>query len=225
MLVFSSKFPAFLQKTTSAMHAKASQVGNIRKVLLIERLASDKRMDAVWTELTKRERSNHKPTTRFFRRAIPPAKAPAMPAELAQAKALEELFYLIVIEVERSRDLSTDPVPGVADLLLQEAGRLQCDKSSRSKSGARQLSRAAKVISSARKANPAREVALGLAAYFEERFGDLTYRITAADPMYGITATIVTVALEVNVTKAMVRNWYATSVLKGGQNDQLVAHS
>jgi hypothetical protein len=43
--------------------------------------------------------------------------------------------------------------------------------------------------------------------------------------MYGITATIVTVALEVNVTKAMVRNWYATSVLKGGQNDQLVAHS
>jgi hypothetical protein len=215
MLAFSSKFPAALQRTASLLHTKADYSGNLEKAALIARLTADSRMDPVWNELTKRKRSNHKPTSAFFYPASPPPEAPALSTGPAQTKALEELFYSIVIAVECSRHLSTDPVVGVADLLLEEACRLQSGISRRLRSKASQLSNAAKIYSTARKANPAQEVALELAAYFEERFGD---------PMYGTTATIVSVALEKKVTRRMVRNWYSRSVLKGGQNDQPAAH-
>jgi hypothetical protein len=216
MLAFSSKFPATLQRTASLLHTKADYSGNLEKASLIARLTADSRMDPMWNELTKHARSDHKPKPKFFRPALPPPHAAAMSAEDAQTKALEELFYSIVIAVECSRHLSTDPVVDVADLLLQEADRLQGGKSRRSERDASRLSRAAEIYSTVRKADPAQEVALELATYLKGRFDN---------PMYETTATIVSVALEKKVTKAMVRNWYSASVRKGGQNDQPVAPS
>jgi hypothetical protein len=207
MLAFSSKFPATLQRPASLLHTKADYSGDLEKASLIARLTADSRMDAVWNELTKHRRSNHKPSSGFFRPAIPPSHAAAMSAEDAQTKALEELFYSIVIALERSRHLSTDPVVDVADLLLREADRLRGGKSRRSTSKASRLSKAAKIYTSQSKPDPVRDVAIELATYLKGRFGH---------PMYETTATIVSVALEKKVTKPMVRDWYAASMLKSG---------
>jgi hypothetical protein len=211
MLAFSSKFPATLQRTASLLHTRADYSGNLEKASLIARLTADSRMDPVWNELTKRARIDHKPGSEFSHPALPPPKAAVISARDAQTKALEELFRVVVSTVDCYGVLSTDPVVDVADLLLQEADRLRGGKSRRSERDASRLSRAAEIYSAVRKADPAQEVALEFATYLKERFDN---------PMYETTATIVSVALEKKVTKAMVRNWYAASVRKGGQNDQ-----
>jgi hypothetical protein len=216
MLAFSSKFPATLQRTASLLHTKADYSGNLKQASLIARLTADSRLDAAWNELTKRARSNHKPTLKFSRPASPPSYAAAMSAEEAQMKALQELFCEVVLMVEYHRPFSSLAGARVAHAILKEASSLRNGNSRKSKSKANQLSKAATAIVSLVQPDPAREIALELNTYFEERF---------RSPMYGTTAVIVSVALERNVTRAMVRNWYAASVLKGGQNDQLVAHS
>jgi hypothetical protein len=215
MLVFSSKFPGSLRRKASLLHTKADYSGNLEKASLIARLTADNRMDPVWNELTKRVRVDHKPTSEFSHPALPPPRAATVSAEDAQTKALEELLYSIVIAVECSRHLSTAPVVDVANLLLQEADRLQGHKSRRSERDAGRLSKAVETYSTECKADPAQEVALELATYLKKRFGN---------PMYETTATIVSVALEKEVTRPMVRNWYSASVLKRGQNDQCGAH-
>ena len=127
-----------------------------------------------------------------------------MSAEDAQTKALEELFYSIVIALERSPHLSTDPVVDVADLLLREADRLRGGKSRRSTSKAGWLSKAAKIYTSQSKPDPVRDVAIELATYLQGRFGVL---------MYDTTATMASVALENTVPQPMVKNCNAVSRL------------
>ena len=151
MLSFSKNFPAFLQPLASAMHDKALKAENDAKVGLILRLTSESRMDSVWNGLMRRVRSNHKPTSVYYRPARPPKDAAPLSLEDAQAKALEELFRLIVSAVDgNSLLLLTEPPVGVADRLLQDADRLGGENSRRSRQKAQQLSRAAAVYSSAR---------------------------------------------------------------------------
>ena len=119
MLFFSKKFPPSLCSRASAMYAKAVANSFTAKALLIERLASDPRMDTVWTELTKRVRLNYQPTAKYFYPAHPPEHAAASLAMDPQLIALEELFCWIVSTVECSQLLApADDVP-VADLLLK----------------------------------------------------------------------------------------------------------
>src|SRR5262245_38284389 len=93
MLPFSKKFPASLHARASAMYAKAVASSFTAKALLIERLASDPRMDTVWAELTKRERSS---TPEYFHSARPPKHAAPSLAMNPQPIAIEELFRWIV---------------------------------------------------------------------------------------------------------------------------------
>jgi hypothetical protein len=211
MLSFSKKFPASLRSRASQMHAKA--VAGARasithnnavfssfteKALLIERLASE-RMDAVWTELTKRVRLNYQPTAKYFYPAHPPEHAAASLAMDPQLIALEELFCWIVSTVEWSQLLPpADDVP-VADLLLEEAGRLRCNNTGRSSWKASTLSKAAEIFRlQQKKPDPTRALAIDISEYLKERFGN---------PMYGTTATIVSVALGRKVTPATVRQY------------------
>ena len=110
MLSFSEKFPAFLQARASAMYARAVAISFTEKASLIERLASDPRMDAVWAELTKRERSGYQRTDKYFHPACPPKHAAASLAMDPQPVALEELFCWIVSTVQCSQ-LSAPPDP------------------------------------------------------------------------------------------------------------------
>jgi hypothetical protein len=206
MLQFSKKFPSFLQARASAMHAKAFQAENDAKVGLILRLTSDSRMDGVWSGLTKRVRSDHKPTGVFYHPARLPKNAAPLSPEDAQAKALQELFCLIVSAVDGNCLLSlTEPLVGVADRLLQDADRLGGENSRRSRQKAQQLSKAAAVYSSQRKRDPVRDAALELAAYFEERFDEQPFKTIA---------TITSVAFERNITMTSVRSWCSRTCSK-----------
>jgi hypothetical protein len=239
MLSFSKKFPASLRSRASRMHANAvagarvSQMANAlagarasiahdnaifssyaekASLIVIERLASDPRMDAVWTELTKRVRSGNQPTAKYFHPARPRKPLAIDP----QPIALEELFCWIVPKVVCSRFLApADDVP-VADLLLQEADRLRGAGSRKMGINANQLSKAATILASIEKPDPARQVVIELATYLEERFGNA---------MYGATSIIASVALDQKITKKMVRTWCSRSVTKSGQNDQNRAYS
>jgi hypothetical protein len=216
MLMFSSKFPTSLRRTALLMHAKADHSCNLAKTELIARLAADSRLDTVWVELTKRVRQDHKPTPEYSHPACPPKHAAAMDPEHAQAKALEELFVSIVWLVESSRALTTQTGVRVADLLLEAADRLRANGSRQSNRDANWLAKAAQIYSSQQQSDPAREIAIGLTTYLKDRFGD---------KMYGTTASIVSVALETNITVAMVRNWCASTVIANSQNDQPGAYS
>jgi hypothetical protein len=199
MLHFSEKFPPSVKARALTMYAKALQAENDTKVGLILRLTSESRMDRVWSGLTKRVRSNHKPTSVFFRPARLPKNAAPLSPEDAPAKALEELFCLIVSAVDGNSLLSlTEPLVGVAGRLLQDADRLGAENSRRSRQRARQLSKAAAVYSSQRKRDPIRDAALELAAYFEERFDELPFKTIA---------TITSVAFERKIPATAVRSW------------------
>jgi hypothetical protein len=211
MLSFSEKFPAALRSRALAMHARAVASRNTAKASLIERLASDPRMDTVWTELTKRVRLNYQPTAKYFYPAHPPEHAAASLAMDPQPVALEELFCWIVSTVECSQLLaSADDVP-VADLLLKEADSLLRTNSRRNRSDADQLSKAAAIWASIEKPDPARQIVIDLSTYLEERFGKA---------MYVVTSIIANVALDQKITREMVRSWCSRSVTKSGQNDQ-----
>jgi hypothetical protein len=133
-----------------------------------------------------------------------------MSAEDAQTKALAELFFWIVFTVEYCRPSTKDEGSLVVDRLRQRADLLR-RSSGRSAKKANVLSKAADIYESLPRPDQARGVALELAAYFEERFGD---------PMYGTTAIIVSVAMQKDVTRAKVRKWCPASMIKTGQNDQ-----
>jgi hypothetical protein len=225
MLSFSKKFPASLRSRASQIHAKAvwgarasithdnaAFSSYTEKASLIERLASDPRMDVVWTEVTKRVRSGYQPTAKYFHPARPPKHASL--ATQPQPIALEELFCWIILAVECSQLLApADDVP-VADLLLKEADRLRGTDSRRNRSKADQLSKAAAICASIKKLDPAREVVIDLITYLEKHFGNA---------MYGATSIIASVALDRKITKKMVRE--SRSVTKSGQNDQNRAYS
>ena len=199
MLSFSEKFPAFLQARASAMYARAVAISFTEKASLIERLASDPRMDTVWTELTKRERSGYQPTGKYFHPARPPKHAAASLAMDPQPTAIEELFCCIVSTVEYACLFSPQPDVYVPNRLLEEADRLATNNTVRSKGKARALSKAARVYRlEQNEPDPARAVALEISEFFKERFGN---------PMYGTTATIVSVALGEKVTPATVRQY------------------
>jgi hypothetical protein len=211
MLSFSKKFPAFLRLRSrasemhakavagaqaSAMHANAVANSFTAKALLIERLASDPRMDTVWTELTKRERSGYQPTGKYFHPARPPKHAAASLALDPQPIAIEELFCWIVL-VCSLLFAQADDVP-VADLLLKEADSLRGTGSRGNRSKADRLSKGAAIWASIQKPDPARQVVIDLSEFLEERFGDA---------MYGTTSIIASVALDQKITKKMVRSW------------------
>jgi hypothetical protein len=206
MLSFSKNFPASLHARASAMHDKALKAENDAKVGLILRLTWDSRMDNIWSRFTKRVRSNHKPTSVYYRPARVPKNAAALSLEDAQAKALEELFCVIVSSVEGHSLLSfTDPLNGVADRVLQDVGRLGGDNSRRSRGKAKKLLKAAAVYSSQGKRDPARDVALELATYFRERFGEQPFKTIA---------TITGVAFERNIPPTRVRSWCSRTCSK-----------
>jgi hypothetical protein len=216
MLVFSSKFPTSLKGTALLMHAKAVHSCNLVKAELIERLAADSRLDAVWVELTRRVRQDHRPTCEYSRPARPPDHAVAMNKEDAQATALAELFNCIIISVECCRLLPENHSTPIADFLRKKADRLRADGSRRSMTQANQLSRAAEICSEQPQPDSAKEIAIELATYLEARFGD---------KMYGTTATIVSVAWEKDITPAKVRGWCDASMSASGQNDQPQSYS
>jgi hypothetical protein len=198
VLSFSEKFPAALRSRASAMHARAVASRNTAKVSLIERLASDPRMDTVWTELNKHKRSGYQRTDKYFHPACPPEHAAASLAMDPQPVALEELFCWIVSTVECSQLLAPADDVSVADLLLKEADSLRRTNSPRNRSDADQLSKAAAIWASREKPDPARQVANDLATCLEERFGNA---------MYKVTSIIASVALDQKITRKMVRSW------------------
>jgi hypothetical protein len=199
MLSFSKKFPDFLRSRASAMHAKAVASSFTAKASLIERLASDPRMDTVLAELTKRVRSSYQPAPEYFHSARPPEYAAASLAMDPQHIAIEELFCWIASTVECSWLLAPAEDVPVADLLLEEAGRLRCKNTGRSRGKASILSKAAGVFRlQQKKPDPARALAIEISEYLKERFGN---------PMYGTIATIVSVALGRKVTLATVRQY------------------
>jgi len=202
MLSFSKKFPASLQARASAMHAQAFQAENSMKAALIERLASDSRMDTVWVELTKckRDYSSYQSSTEYFHPARAPKQATASLVTDPQPTAIEEFFRWIVSAVECAQLLAAANDVPVADLLLQEADRLRGADSRRNKSTVDQLSKAAAICASIQKPNLAPQVVIELATYLEERFGSA---------MYGMLSTVASVALDQNITKAMVRRFLA----------------
>jgi hypothetical protein len=181
------------------MYAKAVANSFTAKALLIERLASDPRMDTVWTELNKRVRLNYQPTAKYFYPAHPPEHAAASLAMDPQPTAIEDLFCCIVSTVEYACLFSPQPDVYVPNRLLEEADRLATNNTVRSKGKARTLSKAARVYRlEQNEPDPARVVALEISEFLKERFGN---------PMYGTTATIVSVALGKKVTPATVRQY------------------
>jgi hypothetical protein len=205
MLSFSKNFPASLKPVASAMHDNALRAENDAKVGLILRLTSES-MDNVWSGLKKRVRSNHKPTNVYYRPARPPKDAAPLSPEDAQAKALEELFCVIVSAVDSYSLLShTDPLNSVADRVLEDVKRLGGGNTRRAKQKAKELSKAAAVYSSERKRDPARDVALELATYFKERFGEQPFKTIA---------TIISVAFGRNIPPTKVRSWCSPTCSK-----------
>ena len=207
MLFFSKKFPTSLRSRAAQMHANA--VAGARasithdnalfssyteEALLIERLASDPRMDEVWVELTKRVRSGYQRTAKYLHPAHPPKHAAASLAVDPQAVAIERLFDWIVVSVECSRWAPADDIP----LALRKAARrLRGIDSRRNRSKADVLSKAATIFASIPKPDPARQVVIDLSTYLKQHFGNA---------MYGATSIIASVALDRKVTKKMVRS-------------------
>ena len=209
MLSFSKKFPTSLRSRASQMHANA--VAGARasithdnalfssyteEALLIERLASDPRMDEVWVELTKRVRSGYQRTAKYLHPAHPPKHAAASLAVYPQPVAIERLFDWIVVSVECSRWAPADDIP-LADLLRKAARRLRGIDSRRNRSKADVLSKAATIFALIPKPDPARQVVIDLSTYLKQHFGNA---------MYGATSIIASVALDRKVTKKMVRS-------------------
>ena len=226
MLFFSKKFPTSLRSRAAQMHANA--VAGARasithdnalfssyteEALLIERLASDPRMDEVWVELTKRVRSGYQRTAKYLHPAHPPKHAAASLAVDPQAVAIERLFDWIVVSVECSRWAPADDIP----LALRKAARrLRGIDSRRNRSKADVLSKAATIFALIPKPDPARQVVIDLSAYLEQHFGNA---------MYGATSIIASITLDQKITKKMVRTTCSRSVTKSGQNGQIRAYS
>jgi len=226
MLFFSKKFPTSLRSRAAQMHANA--VAGARasithdnalfssyteEALLIERLASDPRMDEVWVELTKRVRSGYQRTAKYLHPAHPPKHAAASLAVDPQAVAIERLFDWIVVSVECSRWAPADDIP----LALRKAARrLRGIDSRRNRSKADVLSKAATIFALIPKPDPARQVVIDLSTYLEQHFGNA---------MYGATSIIASITLDQKITKKMVRTTCSRSVTKSGQNGQIRAYS
>ena len=226
MLFFSKKFPTSLRSRAAQMHANA--VAGARasithdnalfssyteEALLIERLASDPRMDEVWVELTKRVRSGYQPTAKYLHPAHPPKHAAASLAVDPQAVAIERLFDWIVVSVECSRWAPADDIP----LALRKAARrLRGIDSRRNRSKADVLSKAATIFALIPKPDPARQVVIDLSTYLEQHFGNA---------MYGATSIIASITLDQKITKKMVRTTCSRSVTKSGQNSRIRAYS
>ena len=226
MLFFSKKFPTSLRSRAAQMHANA--VAGARasithdnalfssyteEALLIERLASDPRMDNVWVELDKRVRSGYQRTAKYFHPAHPPKHAAASLAVDPQAVAIERLFDWIVVSVECSRWAPADDIP----LALRKAARrLRGIDSRRNRSKADVLSKAATIFALIPKPDPARQVVIDLSTYLEQHFGNA---------MYGATSIIASITLDQKITKKMVRTACSRSVTKSGQNGQIRAYS
>lgn len=219
MLAFSRRFPVFLQATAGQMHAKALASGDTWKATLIERLAADGRMDGVWNELSKRSRSDHKATHEYFYAARPPEHAAPAPAPDLQSKAIQELFIWIVIETNRARHYGTPSSSRseIEERLQQDAARLKLANSRRSTAAGNKLRKAAGVYSSLSRPESDSDLANEIAEFLEERFWASPDR-TSGNAMYGITATILSVALDRTITKAAVRGWCSNTVSQRGKN-------
>jgi hypothetical protein len=115
------------------------------------------------------------------------------------------LFNFIIAESSQALRAENSGQDRTADLLRESAYRLQANGSRRENAKANRLLEAAEIYSSQPRCDSARKVAIELAKYLEEHFGNR---------MYGTTATIVSVALERNVTTAAVRSWCSRPMLK-----------
>jgi hypothetical protein len=224
MLAFSRRFPVFLQATASQMHAKALASGDTWKATLIERLATDGRMDGIWNELSKHSRSDYKPTHEYFYAARPPEHFAPAPAQDLQSKAIQELFIRIVIATDYARHVRTQ-----SGLLIEIENRLgqdalllkQVGSSRRITAAADKLLKAAEVYSSLSKPESDRDLGIEIAEILGERFRAAPGKDFG---MYGITARILSVALGKTITKAAVRGWCSNTVSQNGKNFQFSSH-
>ena len=204
--VFPAWFPAYLQPEAGRLYAKAVGLGFNWKISMLERLVSDSRMRSVWRELSEHKRDrNYRPTDVFEHRAIPPVVLrPGVTNKEIQQIAIRELFCVTASIAECFELLSERlPVERAAELRA-DANRLQAGQPRKKSSAlAKKLIAAAEAYEQAERLKPFSHAQLvravtEIASFMEARFGSTKNTLTA---------TLASVALDLNITPSNVREW------------------
>ena len=200
--------PRCLVAKAIALHSRETTSGRERDAALIERLTNDGRMERVWQELSKRKRIEHKQTEDFRYPIRPSAGSVPTTAIEAQSRAFLELFMVAFMDT-----LCWPWLPGNS-VSHREMARNLCVhaesvQGGQPRSKRRQLARrfydAAKAYEEWEVLEPLDHVhtvsvVINIAAFMNERFGS---------PMYGLTATVASVALGRDIRRQNVVDWYS----------------
>jgi hypothetical protein len=193
-------------------------------ILVLERLLTDRRMKSVWAELSKRKRENYRPT-KAFKHPSQLSWVDPGDADSRQNHAMTSLFYFALNHAATgARVMTSAEVLKLRSRLLNDAKTLRtaADLIRRripNQAAAAQvnddIARACETDAALLAADRPNRLVV------ERRRGDPQARcfaILLADrcrqlfkaPLYGVTATLVSVASRRQITKRAVREWCST---------------
>jgi hypothetical protein len=208
--------PGAVSKAARALYSDADQRGRIECIPVLQRLVSDPRMRPVWAELVKRTRKEDRS---FFHPAEPAWEIPDS-AEERQTRAIGSLVYLAV-------NLVVDSPRVVTRRQVETTRRKALDAASVLRKAAKLLSLPDPALNAARnhEGEAAAWAAAGSSRLVVERDrGDAQAKCFAivfasqcrqlfGCPLYGVTATVASVALgrKRKLTRRAVREWVSTT--------------
>ena len=193
--------PRCLHAQAVKIHARHVQRGHALHAALVRLLLTDERMKGVWQQLLKHKRDQHHTPTREF---YYPARLPAAAGSTSeiQDRGLQALFFESLMFAEEPW------LPGEAQHYTEIAANLRKDaavageKKDRKHQGIETVLRAAASaydeMNDLMRTGHARQLAVQIADLMQEIFGITGYRSTA---------TIVSVALQTEITSSQVREW------------------
>jgi hypothetical protein len=198
-------FPKRIEDRARRVYARALHRSQ-EDATLVARLITDPRMETVWSELEKRERKSHQPTPTFHHKArVDVPLGPQGEIDI-RYKVMAELLERAYLAAKTPRILqSYAQYAGLANQLRIDADRVRNDQLGGAKAErlADRLDKAAEAYDEMGKLespNHYRAAVADIAEFMSERFGSR---------MYGLTATIASVALECEISLSKVREWFS----------------